>query len=524
MSESQQDRLQKLNTILDQMVSSENFRHDATQSGLGLLVAAKRLIEAPHPHLSDARKIAIHQQVLATADLSTSEFETNQVQGIALFTASTPTLSDTARQNIFTQMMASVPTLSHAENTLSDTTRQRLSEPMMVAQQQLQIDALVESDEALFIAQGNDDPVVQAAVRLRSAVHPYLSTDRKTQLLEQVLTKETHRQPIIMRPNFGQSLQRIAASIAILLFVSLIAIPPASADSLPGDILYPVKRSLERVSLQFAGSESDQARIHLAQANERLDEFKALARTNNQAVQGRLLNDAMTSLEAVMTLTDTSRDLADHIVLQNDLSASVMALSNLLQTVTLDDTARLQDLVQRQSTLRAFVALPDNQTSETIIIETDTPEISIPQQTSIIETETPDPSTASVESPSEVIEAVDGDDIITLYVFANSLVRVRDAASLNSQIIAQVAPHEPVTQLSISDDGQWIFVELANGQIGWIAEFLLSSVQATPMPIVNISDTPNNASSNGNSNGNRNGNKNANRKGKKNRNTKKQHK
>ena len=51
----------------------------------------------------------------------------------------------------------------------------------------------------------------------------------------------------------------------------------ASQDSLPGDVLYPVKLGTEHVRVAFTGSDTDKAELYLTFANSRVEEMTALA-------------------------------------------------------------------------------------------------------------------------------------------------------------------------------------------------------------------------------------------------------
>jgi hypothetical protein len=64
-----------------------------------------------------------------------------------------------------------------------------------------------------------------------------------------------------------------AAVIAVLLGGAAVS---ASASALPGEILYPVKRAVERIELIIHRDPASQARLHLQFAQQRLAELSAL--------------------------------------------------------------------------------------------------------------------------------------------------------------------------------------------------------------------------------------------------------
>src|SRR5690606_13071745 len=112
--------------------------------------------------------------------------------------------------------------------------------------------------------------------------------------------------------------------------------------------------------------------------------------------------------------------------------------------------------------------------------ETATPEPEAITEEPIV-SETPEPTEIVVDIvPTEETDAVILSNPVTLYVNATGAVRVRNAPSLTSDIIARISPNDSVIQLGTSDDGQWIQVELETGVQGWIAEFLLVDYPLEP--------------------------------------------
>ena len=74
------------------------------------------------------------------------------------------------------------------------------------------------------------------------------------------------------------SLRRIAVTLAVVtvLFVSGTSLVGASSNTLPGDNLYPVKRTWEGVRLFFTFNGPEREALELEHENERLDEVKEL--------------------------------------------------------------------------------------------------------------------------------------------------------------------------------------------------------------------------------------------------------
>ncbi|MCW2746987.1 MAG: hypothetical protein JWP10_129 [Nocardioidaceae bacterium] len=76
--------------------------------------------------------------------------------------------------------------------------------------------------------------------------------------------------------------RRIAAVVgALVMCGGAVGIASASANTVPGDILYPVKRGLENTSLALKRSDADRGAFQLERATRRLNEAKQLAATGD---------------------------------------------------------------------------------------------------------------------------------------------------------------------------------------------------------------------------------------------------
>jgi len=76
------------------------------------------------------------------------------------------------------------------------------------------------------------------------------------------------------RPRRRLIVTLLAAAISVLLLTgSAVA---ASAGALPGQLLYPVKRAVEKIDLSLHGDAASKARLHLQFAQRRLDELSTL--------------------------------------------------------------------------------------------------------------------------------------------------------------------------------------------------------------------------------------------------------
>ena len=118
--------------------------------------------------------------------------------------------------------------------------------------------------------------VIEPSAEFRFALRTQLMTEAATVLAPaSTRTVRPHRPPL-RTPSFGFR-RRLAGATATLVtaggFVGLVG---ASAEALPGDMLYPVKRGVENVELAFHKDDPARGEYRLAQASERLAEARRL--------------------------------------------------------------------------------------------------------------------------------------------------------------------------------------------------------------------------------------------------------
>jgi hypothetical protein len=106
-----------------------------------------------------------------------------------------------------------------------------------------------------------DPEAVEVAVKRATALSP-----------EQKSVKRfSFRDIFLLRP----VMVRAFAIILVVLLLGLATVS-LSANSLPGDMLYPVKKAAERVQLFLTIDDEGKARLHAIFAEERTDEFESL--------------------------------------------------------------------------------------------------------------------------------------------------------------------------------------------------------------------------------------------------------
>lgn len=125
-------------------------------------------------------------------------------------------------------------------------------------------------------------PVLQAAVEAKVMAAPEPSAEVARRNRAKVLQRAAEMREAKVNPSSSRvwfaSLRRLAVTLAVVtvLFVSGTGLVGASANTLPGDNLYPVKRTWEGVQLLFAFDPQQRAQLEIEQENERLSELDEL--------------------------------------------------------------------------------------------------------------------------------------------------------------------------------------------------------------------------------------------------------
>jgi hypothetical protein len=180
------------------------------------------------------------------------------------------------------------------------------------------------------------------------------------------------RQAPIPSPLLRRNWIRAAAAILIVvgLFASGGGVATASARSLPGDPLYPVKRGFEQEWLAMSWTAAGDVSLLAQYSDERLGEVQALARAGREADLQMGLNDYEETLglldDALQRLPSNSDSaLLDGI--QTRLSRQADILSELLEQVPPAAQAELARAIDRSAQSRGLAQSlklkknPDNQ-------------------------------------------------------------------------------------------------------------------------------------------------------------------
>lgn len=133
-------------------------------------------------------------------------------------------------------------------------------------------------------------PLLKAAQRAASISGPWLSDDAVTAIQGRLLqragelrTRTEHHRPVALWGRFR--LMPVALVLLVALLMSGVWVSSAAAASLPGDVLYPLKRVTERVQLALTFSEMNRLWLHIQFAERRLAEVQAVLERRGQLAE-----------------------------------------------------------------------------------------------------------------------------------------------------------------------------------------------------------------------------------------------
>lgn len=315
-----------------------------------------------------------------------------------------------------------------------------------------------------------EDALLHTAHLLHDAPHPQMPPDMFERVRARTLAAHDQARFAHPRASAPSHLLRWAASIVFVVIISSMLAVPASADSTPGDPLYPVKRAAEQVELLLAADEMARATVHLTHAQRRIEEARVLMARGEDIT--RIIAEASLSF-------GKGADVAKN---HPELSTAIATVSEALYIFSPVEEVALAT-AQPPPLISGAVATTTPSPTLTVTV-TLTPTLTPTNQPS----PTPPPPTATAWR---------------LYIFATAPVNVRSGPGTQFEIVVQIAPETPVDVLSRSTDGEWMEVALADSQSGWVAAFLLATAPATPINSVSappereqpldpaiISDTP----------------------------------
>lgn len=161
------------------------------------------------------------------------------------------------------------------------------------------------------------------------------------------------------RPRHRVAMMLIAAAVTTVLLAG--GAVAASAGALPGQILYPVKRAVEKIDLAFHHDPGSRARLHLEFAQRRLNELATLLELR-KAGQNVDIGAAMSAYQSEISQVQDAvaqdplganlQALLSHV--QDELAGHVAVLTQLRDNVV-PEQARdaIQNAIDRAETARA---------------------------------------------------------------------------------------------------------------------------------------------------------------------------
>lgn len=122
---------------------------------------------------------------------------------------------------------------------------------------------------------------------------------------------------------------RAIAILAVFVFLGASTVV-ASAQSLPNDVLYPVKRAIEQVRLTLAPDDVSSSLLHLSFATERLDEVERLIELDRGTETAEALEDFVNQIQAAALTTTAIHDAEQHAAVMTHLNASLETSESIL--------------------------------------------------------------------------------------------------------------------------------------------------------------------------------------------------
>ena len=117
--------------------------------------------------------------------------------------------------------------------------------------------------------------IAEPSAEFRSSLRTQLMTEAVTVLAPADARPRIHRPPV-RTPSLALRRRLAGATAALVTAGGFVGMVGASAEALPGEMLYPVKRGVENVELAFHKDDLSRGQYRLTQASERLAEARRL--------------------------------------------------------------------------------------------------------------------------------------------------------------------------------------------------------------------------------------------------------
>ncbi len=212
------------------------------------------------------------------------------------------------------------------------------------------------------------DALVDAAILVAAPAQPEpLTAAARARIRAQVLAAQPSPTRSPIRPNAIRWMMRWGLAAGIALVFLFIGLRPSVLASVPGDLLYPVKQTVEQAELSLAASAQDQAFVHMTHAERRAQEAITVVERGQlpDALMIQALDDMLSASQiarADLTLsTSTVLQLEARTAKINTLINAALVLAGQSDQIP---QAEVIDLTQRiQATqMSGGLLLPDTVT------------------------------------------------------------------------------------------------------------------------------------------------------------------
>ncbi len=364
------------------------------------------------------------------------------------------------------------------------------------------LDEALTASETVYSTVQPNDPRIDIALTFANASHPEMSPEMLARIQSKVIDahRQQFRQKQVSRSRYPVVLRWASAAAMFIVFFGAAALMPTVANSVPGEIWYPVKRNLESVEILFASSSDSRAEVHLTQAERRINEVQVLLQ--QQTFDANLMIDARNSLADFENVSQDnnllSRDASRAAWVSESIAillqdaeqmgiiseAEVIALLPTVIPISTDEpmstptivisatatsTATLTPTAFPTAVATTMMPSPLAITEPTQILEPVATETVKPSPT-VTDTATLIPTTSSTPLPTATDTSLP--PVTTMYVVEKA--NVREQPARNQAIIAVVEQGTSVEVIGEDETASWWHIKMEDGRFGWVAKFLLS--------------------------------------------------
>ena len=143
--------------------------------------------------------------------------------------------------------------------------------------------------------------VVEPSAEFRDSLRVQLMAEARTTFAPASRRHASTHRPSLLTPSFGLRRRLAGATAALVTAGGFVGLVGASAEALPGEMLYPVKRGVESVELAFHKDDVSRGQYRLSQASERLAEARRLSDDSSPRSQEHIAG-------ALSAFTDQAKD------------------------------------------------------------------------------------------------------------------------------------------------------------------------------------------------------------------------